>query len=260
MATVRGNPWPRTSAPSSRSRVAAPIGAGRSSSTATIRPTPCTSSRRAASTFASRRRTATSSRSQSGVRAIPSASWPIVTGAERTATVTALEAGETLVLRGTELRRLAREHASVDEVLVRVLAEHVAFLSERLVEAYTVDAESRVARRVLELAQVYGGDASGRDPTDPGGSRGARRRLACDGQPRPSRCGGARPRRARPRAHGAPRPGWPRAPRARPRVTTPVGQIVVSSGAPRGGTSSLVAVIQQTFNGTAMSLGTEPAA
>jgi CRP/FNR family cyclic AMP-dependent transcriptional regulator len=81
----------------------------------------------------------------------------IVTGAERTATVTALEAGETLVLRGTDIRRLAREHASVDEVLVRVLAEHVTFLSERLVEAYTVDAEARVARRVLELGRVYGG-------------------------------------------------------------------------------------------------------
>lgn len=82
----------------------------------------------------------------------------IVTGAERSATVSALEPGETLVLRGSELRRLAREHPSVDEVLVRVLAEHVALLSERLVEAYTVDAETRVARRVLELGRVYGGE------------------------------------------------------------------------------------------------------
>lgn len=81
----------------------------------------------------------------------------VVTGAERSATVTALEAGETLVLRGAELRRLAREHASVDEVLVRMLAEQVALLSERLVESYTVDAETRVARRVLELGRVYGG-------------------------------------------------------------------------------------------------------
>jgi CRP-like cAMP-binding protein len=38
-----------------------------------------------------------------------------------------------------------------------MLAEHVALLSERLVEAYTVDAETRVARRVLELGRVYGG-------------------------------------------------------------------------------------------------------
>lgn len=81
----------------------------------------------------------------------------VVTAAERSATVTALEQGETLVVRGSELRRLAREHPTVDEVLVRVLAEHVAFLSERLVEAYTVDAEARVARRVVELGRVYGG-------------------------------------------------------------------------------------------------------
>ena len=81
----------------------------------------------------------------------------VVTGAERSATVSALEPGETLVLRGSELRRLARDHATVGEVLVRMLAEHVALLSERLVEAYTVDAEARVARRVLELARVYGG-------------------------------------------------------------------------------------------------------
>ena len=83
----------------------------------------------------------------------------VLTGAERSATVTALEAGETLVVRGTELRRLAREHGSVDEVLVRMLAEHVALLSDRLVESYTVDAEARVARRLLELARVYGGSA-----------------------------------------------------------------------------------------------------
>lgn len=81
----------------------------------------------------------------------------VVTAAERSATVTALEQGETLVLRGSELRRLAREHGSVGQVLVRMLAEHVALLSERLVEAYTVDAETRVARRVLELARIYGG-------------------------------------------------------------------------------------------------------
>ena len=81
----------------------------------------------------------------------------VVTGTERSATVTALEPGETLVLRGSELRRLARKHASVDDVLVRMLAEHVGLLSERLVESYTVDAETRVARRLLELGRVYGG-------------------------------------------------------------------------------------------------------
>ena len=80
----------------------------------------------------------------------------VTEAAERSATVTALEPGETLVVRGSELRRLAKQHPSLDEVLVRLLAERVAFLSDRLVEAYTVDAETRVARRVLELARVYG--------------------------------------------------------------------------------------------------------
>lgn len=82
----------------------------------------------------------------------------VATGSERSATVTALETGETLVVRGTELRALARRHPSVHEVLVRALSHQVTFLSERLVEAYTVDAETRVARRVLELARVYGTD------------------------------------------------------------------------------------------------------
>lgn len=81
----------------------------------------------------------------------------VMTEGERSATVTALEPGETLVVRGAELRRLAHQYRTLDEVLVRLLAERVAFLSERLVEAYTVDAETRVARRVLELGRVYGG-------------------------------------------------------------------------------------------------------
>jgi CRP-like cAMP-binding protein len=80
----------------------------------------------------------------------------VVTEEERSATVTALEPGETLVVRGSELRRLAHRHPTLDEVLVRLLAERVAFLSERLVEAYTVDAETRVARRVVELGRLYG--------------------------------------------------------------------------------------------------------
>lgn len=81
----------------------------------------------------------------------------LLTGEERTATVTALEPGETLVVRASELRRLARLHPALDEVQVRLLAEQVRRLSELLVEAYTVDADERVVRRLLEVARVYGG-------------------------------------------------------------------------------------------------------
>lgn len=80
----------------------------------------------------------------------------LLTGEERTATVTALEPGETLVVRGSELRRLAQRHPELDEVLVRLLAEQVQRLSELLVEAYTVDADERVVRRLLELVPIYG--------------------------------------------------------------------------------------------------------
>jgi CRP-like cAMP-binding protein len=81
----------------------------------------------------------------------------VITEGERSATVTALEPGETLVVRGSELRRLARQYPAMDVVLVRLLSERVALLTERLVEAYTVDAETRVARRVLELSRVFAG-------------------------------------------------------------------------------------------------------
>ena len=81
----------------------------------------------------------------------------LLTGEERTATVTALEQGETLVVRGSELRRLAKQYPALDEVLVRLLAAQVQRLSELLVEAYTVDADERVVRRLLELVHVYGG-------------------------------------------------------------------------------------------------------
>jgi CRP-like cAMP-binding protein len=81
----------------------------------------------------------------------------VVTGEERTATVTALEPAETLVVRGSELRLLAQRHHALDEVLVRLLAMQVQRLSELLVEAYTVDADERVLRRLLELLRVYGG-------------------------------------------------------------------------------------------------------
>jgi CRP-like cAMP-binding protein len=81
----------------------------------------------------------------------------VITEGDRSATVVAVEPGETLVVRGSELRRLARRHPSVDEVFVRLLSERVAVLSERLVEAYTVGAETRVARRVLDLSRVFGG-------------------------------------------------------------------------------------------------------
>lgn len=83
----------------------------------------------------------------------------LLTGEERSATVTALEPGETLALRAAELRRLAQRHPALEAALGRLLATQVRRLSELLVEAYTVDADERVVRRLLELVPVYGSTA-----------------------------------------------------------------------------------------------------
>jgi CRP-like cAMP-binding protein len=46
----------------------------------------------------------------------------------------------------------------VKDVLLRLLADQLRRASDRLVEAHYVDAETRVRRRLVELASVYGGD------------------------------------------------------------------------------------------------------
>jgi CRP/FNR family cyclic AMP-dependent transcriptional regulator len=77
--------------------------------------------------------------------------------AERSATVSALEAGETRSVARDDFARLRRDHPSVDAVLVAILAESVRRLSEHVIEAYYLPAESRVLRRLAELADLYGG-------------------------------------------------------------------------------------------------------
>ena len=75
----------------------------------------------------------------------------------RSATVSALEAGETRSVLREEFARLRREHPSVDSVLAAILAERVRRLSEQLTEAYYLSAEARVLRRLVELSELYGG-------------------------------------------------------------------------------------------------------
>jgi CRP-like cAMP-binding protein len=74
----------------------------------------------------------------------------------RSATVSALEDGETRSIFRDDFARLQREHPGVKDVLLRLLAEQLRRASDRLVEAHYVDAEARVRRRVLELAETYG--------------------------------------------------------------------------------------------------------
>jgi CRP/FNR family transcriptional regulator, cyclic AMP receptor protein len=74
----------------------------------------------------------------------------------RSATVAALEAGETRSILREDFTRLRREHPRVDAVLIAILAERVRRLSEELTEAYYLSAERRVLRRLGDLAELYG--------------------------------------------------------------------------------------------------------
>jgi CRP-like cAMP-binding protein len=77
-------------------------------------------------------------------------------GAARSTSVVALEPGETLAVSHTDFDRLRRDYPAVNDVLVRLLARRLRRQSELLVEALFVGAETRVLRRLVELAALYG--------------------------------------------------------------------------------------------------------
>ncbi|MDQ3106525.1 MAG: Crp/Fnr family transcriptional regulator [Actinomycetota bacterium] len=81
-------------------------------------------------------------------------------GSRRAATVVALERVETLALHRDQFAELRQRHPSVDAFLVNVLVEEVRRLSGLLVEALHVPVDTRVIRRLLALAEIYGSDGA----------------------------------------------------------------------------------------------------
>jgi CRP/FNR family cyclic AMP-dependent transcriptional regulator len=77
-------------------------------------------------------------------------------GAQRSATVSALEAAETNCVYRDTFRELRRTHPSVEQVLVEALAQELRRTTRLLVDAYYVGAEKRVLRRLHEVATLYG--------------------------------------------------------------------------------------------------------
>jgi CRP-like cAMP-binding protein len=73
----------------------------------------------------------------------------------RSATVSALEDGETRSVFRDDFAQLQRRHPGVKDVLLRLLADQLRRSSDRIVEAHYVDAETRVRRRVFELTETY---------------------------------------------------------------------------------------------------------
>jgi CRP/FNR family transcriptional regulator, cyclic AMP receptor protein len=74
----------------------------------------------------------------------------------RSTTVAALETGETYAVHRDDFTRLRTQYPSVNDVLARLLAARVRRMSELLSEAFSVPAERRVLRRLVELASLYG--------------------------------------------------------------------------------------------------------
>ena len=73
----------------------------------------------------------------------------------RTATVVALEPTETVTLSRAVFAEARRSHPELVDVVNRLLAETVERLSQALLEAMYLGVDERVARRLVELAEIY---------------------------------------------------------------------------------------------------------
>ncbi len=74
----------------------------------------------------------------------------------RSATIESLDEGETLSVYRDDFALLQSEHPGVKDVLLRLLAEQLTRASDRIVEAHYTDAETRVRRRLRDLALRQG--------------------------------------------------------------------------------------------------------
>ena len=81
--------------------------------------------------------------------------------AERSATVTALDAVETFVVGKADFVRMRRTTPALDRFLVDQLARYIRRQDARLVEALYVAVDKRVLRRVLAMSRLYGDGSAG---------------------------------------------------------------------------------------------------
>jgi CRP/FNR family cyclic AMP-dependent transcriptional regulator len=81
--------------------------------------------------------------------------------AKRIATVSALEAAETITLDARALASLRENFPGVDRFLFAFLAAELRRQNELLLEALYLPADRRLRRRLLELARTYGGESDG---------------------------------------------------------------------------------------------------
>ena len=114
----------------------------------------------AAGRFAIARRTALGEEALLAIRQSGEAfgELALISEQRRSATASALEAGETLSILFDDFEHLRERHPGVDRMLVLLLATQLRRMDQLLTEAYYETAERRVVRRLLDLGQVYGED------------------------------------------------------------------------------------------------------
>lgn len=75
----------------------------------------------------------------------------------RTATITALEPAETLVVTASAFDRLCHAQPTLERTLSAMLGHRVGELSQRLLEALYVGLDRRLYRQLVDLSESYGG-------------------------------------------------------------------------------------------------------
>lgn len=81
-------------------------------------------------------------------------------GGLRSATVTAVEQTETQMLLREDVVNLARSSPDLAMAMVRILAERIRRTDDWLDDAYFADLDTRLANRLLELAEAHGQESA----------------------------------------------------------------------------------------------------
>lgn len=85
----------------------------------------------------------------------------VTTEGHRRATVRALEPAETMVIYRRDFDHLRQRHRAFSDLLIDLLTLRVLRMSVQLEEALYLPVQTRILRRLVELARSYGG---GREP------------------------------------------------------------------------------------------------
>ena len=91
----------------------------------------------------------------------------LLDGSRRSATATALEALETLVLMRDDFLDFLSENPQVAADISNLLTQRLRNVNQMLVDTAFLDVPTRVAKQLLNLAASYAGDAGDAEPAEP---------------------------------------------------------------------------------------------